>query len=135
MSANSEKPDLDSGKQDESENADESDFSSSENNNFTALQNILNSLKLESYFKAFKDEEIDDNFLKEIDLSNAEEWNQVSTLLPTIGARGKLKKSLLEFQVSAMFCTSLYMKGVLEHSVVLFFILVGCEFEFIQLCD
>lgn len=70
-----------------------------ENTAFSKLEDLLKFCKLESLLSVFIQQEIDDEFLLAIDVSSSEEWNQISQLLPTIGAKGKFRKALKEYQV------------------------------------
>lgn len=79
---------------------------SEEQSNFFGLKQILISCKLENLFDEFVRQEVDDEFLRTTDVSNAEEWNQVAVLLPTIGAKGKFRKAIKEFQVCCCYIES-----------------------------
>lgn len=76
--------------------------------NSSGLKQILISCKLENLLSEFTKQEIDDEFLLSIEVSNAEEWSQLSELLPTIGAKWKFKKALAKFQVSSCFYSIIF---------------------------
>lgn len=82
------------------ENLDEKSSIDYEQDSFTELRKMLIDCKSEILLQTFIDQEIDDDFLLRLDIHNAEEWNQVSELLPTIGAKGRFKKVLRQFQVN-----------------------------------
>lgn len=65
---------------------------------YAGVANILQKCNLQSLLQNFVEEEVDDDFIINLDVENSIEWTSVSTLLPTIGSRGKFRLQVKEYQ-------------------------------------
>lgn len=66
---------------------------------FEGLHKILKDCKLEHLTDIFEKEDIDDECLMDLNDSNISDWQAVTKLLPTIGAKSKFKKALRKLHV------------------------------------
>lgn len=70
---------------------------------YKRVAELLEKCEIEHLVTSFVKEEVDDDFLFNLDLENAIEWSQVASLLPTIGSKGRFRKAVKNYQVSVVF--------------------------------